>query len=789
MLIKRLLLNNYSIHSELELNFTPGINGIVGENGSGKSTVLDALRFAVTGTSILDGRVADNVSWGHKSGSVVLEFRHGDSDYTIERRIGKSSGQTLTTPDGKYTKQAEIQSILEGMFTTTFESLLNNVFVPQGRIEAILFATNTQRLKEIQRIIGLDNLALAEKALGLEVNSIQLTVGLKEQIMEVVNMITEARKEHLSSSVRLKEVEEQVNVLQVYAKQLEDYLATEKSRAALQKVEHDVRAYQQQLVEAEGECSRLQTDAQGVATLVSSFKEQAEDASRRLVAIEATSRQMKAIESLRAKIREAEGVLRDAPPSLPELEPLQEQIDRIKSTISLRTQQLDGSLPRPKLGREQEIEGRLKELEVQWGLLKTLPSLSSEEMDAGFEIKKLTHECEVFETGVCPTCSQAVSHFDSSQAQERIRSLKEYLSEEERSRKESHEALRRSVSVERAELQGELSEIEKQAVGVLQEGLSKLKARLGELQKTHTEATLLVNRVVSAERDLKSLKHQLEELGVPEEVDVNDSERLRKIVALYESTKTRYSESQTQLQLKQGEVAHIKRSLVQAQEMRSSFPEIPQVDAEGLALARHKVEELKGLREEHQQLVTQVGIARARIDSLTESSTRLSSQYENETKGRKWVTFCKRVRDIVHVNGLPTLMMREYASILNRRISHYLSVWEAPFNMELDDTLSFIAQFHNGLTHSASRLSGGQQIVASTSFRLAMVETFAREIGLLVLDEPSNYLDADNIYHLQQLLLRMKETTCATGRQILLVTHEASLGGFFDNTITLRRMR
>jgi len=68
-----------------------------------------------------------------------------------------------------------------------------------------------------------------------------------------------------------------------------------------------------------------------------------------------------------------------------------------------------------------------------------------------------------------------------------------------------------------------------------------------------------------------------------------------------------------------------------------------------------------------------------------------------------------------------------------------------------------------------------------------MSDTFARSVGLLILDEPTNHLDESNVVHLQQLLLKLKQFSGSTGRQILIVTHAESLTSFFDQTIKLAK--
>jgi len=54
-----------------------------------------------------------------------------------------------------------------------------------------------------------------------------------------------------------------------------------------------------------------------------------------------------------------------------------------------------------------------------------------------------------------------------------------------------------------------------------------------------------------------------------------------------------------------------------------------------------------------------------------------------------------------------------------------------------------------------------------------------------VLDEPSNYLDSENITHLQQLMIKLQDSAVVS--QMIIVTHERALMGFFDRTIELNK--
>jgi DNA repair protein RAD50 len=52
------------------------------------------------------------------------------------------------------------------------------------------------------------------------------------------------------------------------------------------------------------------------------------------------------------------------------------------------------------------------------------------------------------------------------------------------------------------------------------------------------------------------------------------------------------------------------------------------------------------------------------------------------------------------------------------------------------------------------RCSAGQRVLASLVIRLALSETFCLNCGILALDEPTQFLDRDNIESLAQALVK-----------------------------------
>ena len=92
-MIKRIILNNFLSHTDTSLEFHPGITVFVGHNGSGKSSIIDSITFALfdehtrkSHKNLLTRGMGGYVS--NETGSfVILEFSIGSTNYRIRRQI------------------------------------------------------------------------------------------------------------------------------------------------------------------------------------------------------------------------------------------------------------------------------------------------------------------------------------------------------------------------------------------------------------------------------------------------------------------------------------------------------------------------------------------------------------------------------------------------------------------------------------------------------------------------------------------------------------------------------
>src|SRR5258708_22793476 len=90
MQLLRLRLVNFRQHADTELEFGPGITGIIGPNGSGKTTILEAIAWALYGVQAARGDKDSIRRLGAKGRAGVeggLEVRLAAPEHRVQRGL------------------------------------------------------------------------------------------------------------------------------------------------------------------------------------------------------------------------------------------------------------------------------------------------------------------------------------------------------------------------------------------------------------------------------------------------------------------------------------------------------------------------------------------------------------------------------------------------------------------------------------------------------------------------------------------------------------------------------
>ena len=107
MKINKVELKNYRSHSDCSITFTDGINLLLGKNGAGKSSILEAIGFALFNTGIRT-KNDESIKINEKNALIQVEFVGNDGiEYIVERKISKSSSTHRLYKKGETSSRIE----------------------------------------------------------------------------------------------------------------------------------------------------------------------------------------------------------------------------------------------------------------------------------------------------------------------------------------------------------------------------------------------------------------------------------------------------------------------------------------------------------------------------------------------------------------------------------------------------------------------------------------------------------------------------------------------------------
>jgi len=240
MIIRRIKLQNIRSYSEAEINFPEGSTLLMGDIGSGKTSILLAIEFALFG--LQPSQKGNSLLRSNENEALVqLEFEVDDKKVKIERRL-KKSGKSISQTDCSITinndsfegSVTEIKTkILELLkYPPEFAKKTNDlykftVYTPQEEMKQIIMESNDVRLNTLRHVLGIDKYKRIEENIDLTTSRLRQEIKVKEteignieqkkQLLEEKNIIL------LQEKNKLKDIEKEYQEIEKIkaSKQLE----------------------------------------------------------------------------------------------------------------------------------------------------------------------------------------------------------------------------------------------------------------------------------------------------------------------------------------------------------------------------------------------------------------------------------------------------------------------------------------------------------------------------------------------------------------------------------------
>jgi len=166
MKIKSLQLENIRSHEKSVINFTDGFNCLVGGLGTGKSSVLYAIDFALFGEPL--GRSYDYLlREGEDKARVILKFSANGKEYAIIRALRRSGDRIVQDMDqlrlfeeGELIAELKSDAVVEQLFSAIGidkEIFRRLIWIRQEHLKDILNMTPGERQKNLDRLFKLSD--------------------------------------------------------------------------------------------------------------------------------------------------------------------------------------------------------------------------------------------------------------------------------------------------------------------------------------------------------------------------------------------------------------------------------------------------------------------------------------------------------------------------------------------------------------------------------------------------------------------------------------------------------
>ncbi len=197
----------------VEVAISPGLTGVVGPNGCGKSNVVEALRWAMGETSAkqLRGDGMDDVifsgagsrpSRNHAEVTIGLTDPDGSfpapwvgqAELEISRRIERGAGSTYRV-NGRDTRARDVQTL----FADLASGARSAAIVSQGQIGAFVLAKPEQRRSILEEAAGVAGLRARRHEATLRLNAAETNLERLEDILtgfdnQLANLQKQARQ-------------------------------------------------------------------------------------------------------------------------------------------------------------------------------------------------------------------------------------------------------------------------------------------------------------------------------------------------------------------------------------------------------------------------------------------------------------------------------------------------------------------------------------------------------------------------------------------------------------------
>ena len=737
MILKKVIIENIRSHEYLE--FEPasiGVTAISGENGAGKSTIVDAFSWSLFGTRLHGLRnknyIREGVDAKEKTVQVTSYIRVGNTDFMIKRKITSNEGSceckvfSYNEEIGDWEFESgpavtHAESFIRSILNIDEKGFLSSVFIQQKQVDQIVSASPTERGQVIEKLIGVSAITESTKLAREESRALQRAADIIQpgSLEDEKAKVDEFKIKVTTAKDNLKEVEETL-------KTLEQELVV-------------LRATEQAETELQNHLDSLNTSLDNVKKDDSYLKENLKNYTKILKDNSEISIDYKLKEIIEEELSE----------SLEKEKAIQNELNNINIQITRYASLFEETL------NYDEIKAAYDEITDNYNDLMNKKSVLDEAlMGLKVKVKSVKQHLELLKSGAaeCPVCGHPILNPEEE--------FKKHTEEQNENKKEFKQ------------IKEELTELE--------EAISKIgndKTQYEALLEKATEQVNSVDDFKKAKENKQTKEAELNSIQLvinknrEQLADINANEKHRDLI---NTAKEQVTISEQRLKDNKKERARLEKEI-------STLNVLPK--------STYKV--LLNNLKEKEDLLVKTNIQKASLDGelklIVEQAKQAVQDYrrckeasENYERLHNQITIMNltnqsliKFKEQRIKNSIPELT--DIASEILARFTDNKFT-----QLILTDKFETFVVTENNVKRPVSQLSGGELSAAAIALRLAIALFLNNgQQHLLILDEVLTAMSSDR----SQLIL--ETITSLTNAQIILIAHNDGINSFADKVVHL----
>ncbi|MCB0747175.1 MAG: SMC family ATPase [Ignavibacteriae bacterium] len=789
MQINRIELKNFKQYKDSIIKFSDGLIGFVGKNGSGKSTIFEAISNGFYGKFETNkDKIRNDKASSKDSVNIAMNFNERGKNYEVVR---KYTGQNLTAKAVLFeedhliaTGSQEVNKRIRRIIKIDYKNFKSSFFAHQKDVASLLNQSSKDRQLALRKMLGLERMDNLENK-------------IKEEIKEQNSEINWKRDELLSEK---EETEIKENLEKINREVKKQKSKLENETEILETVDRKYKETKKELTEIEKQKKineQLITKIEVEETNIENNTENITNAELQLSQLNDSLKEHKKLlpkkekyESLSDSIK----ILQENKAKFQQKEILEKSVETVSKKLTDQSKKYETK--EIELKSFADIQEKIKKINKLFLEKKKILKALQLNLDNGNKIlgsikDRITESEEHLETienigkdSVCPTCERLLEdHYDIlvSKYKKNIHELNQKLIVEDKQVAKVINDIKK-IEDEMEKLNSQLSSQEKREENrrAVQETLDGLTDTISELNReisVYSKDLTKIGKIVFDEKNLTQSQKSLENLKPDYEKCLSlaskkdEIPKKEKEIKLLHDTKKRLDEN--------------------LQKIKKEILELKYDDKVYIKLRNKREEEeikLNEVKDRVHELEIELSETNSQIKVLEKSIKENENRKKDIEKLKTEIELFERlkitvarIKEQITSNELPQISAsasKLFATITKGRY----------YNLRINDEFDFKVN-RDDMEVDLETLSGGEKDLASLCLRIAISKRISKlagrsNMGFLALDEVFGSLDEER----REELLSMLHEISTEFKQIFIVSHNQDVQEEFPTCLLVSKV-